>query len=273
MKDKKFIAITGGGGFIGHHLAKKLSKTNNILVIDNFMRSVPRRLDGINVDIENCDIEDLNQLEDVFKKYNIESLFHLAAINGTDNFYNFPIKVMDIGISGCTNILRLSKKYDVQRLLIASSAEVYQTPKKIPTPEDIELVIPAVQNPRYSYALSKIYTEFYSYQFGIQNNMNISIFRPHNVFGPDMGYKHVIPEFIIGFVRAVKESKEFFELKPKGSLQSKRAFCYIDDIISGLEILLQKNCNTNVYNIGTSNIIEMNQILVHLAKKQISNVF
>ena len=97
--------------------------------------------------------------------------------------------------------------------------------------------MPDVKNARYSYGLSKIYTEYYSYHFGVQNNMNISIFRPHNVYGTDMGLKHVIPEFIMEFLN--KEEKNKIQLKlVKGQLESVRAFCYVSDIIDGINLLL-----------------------------------
>ena len=87
----------------------------------------------------------------------------------------------------------------IPKVVVASSAEVYQKPKTIPTPEDIELVVPSHLNPRYSYGLSKIFTEFYSLHYGLQKDLSVSIFRPHNVYGEDMGYKHVIPVFMLPF--------------------------------------------------------------------------
>ena len=82
--------------------------------------------------------------------------------------------------------------------MLASSSEVYQTPIKIPTDTQERLIVPNIMNPRYSYGLGKIYSEFYSYHFQ-KNNLNLKIFRPHNIFGPDMGNEHVLPQLLKTF--------------------------------------------------------------------------
>ncbi len=106
---KGYTLITGGGGFIGHHLVKSFREDRKIIVIDNFVRGVPDRLKdcGSNVKIIDCDITDSKKLKDSIKAYNIECVYHLAAINGTGNFYKIPIQIMDVGVMGCFNILHL----------------------------------------------------------------------------------------------------------------------------------------------------------------------
>ena len=90
----------------------------------------------------------------------------------------------------------------VYDLVVASSAEVYHQPQTVPTPEDAPLVIPDSFNPRYSYAGSKLVSELISFNCGRDFFNKVQVFRPHNVYGPDMGFKHVIPQF---FVRAIKK--------------------------------------------------------------------
>ena len=130
------------------------------------------------------------------------------------------------------------------------------------------MIIPDVKNPRYSYALSKIYTEYYSYHFALLNNLNVSVFRPHNVYGPDMGLQHVIPQFIMEFLK--NENQEIAKIKTKGSLDSIRAFCYVDDIIDGLEIIEKQNKKPNVYNIGNNEKISMKNLLNEIS--EITNI-
>lgn len=262
---KTVSVVTGGGGFIGHHLVKELEKSENILVLDNFSRGVPERLNscGSNVEVTKCDITNFNELKRILDKYKIKDFYHLAAINGTGNFYKIPVQIMDVGIHGCHNVLNYSLEKKVERFIIASSAEVYQDPPLIPTPENVPLIVPSVTNPRYSYALSKIYTEYYSYQFGIKHNKNISIFRPHNVFGPDMGLQHVVPQFIMEFLKS--ENKELAEINTKGSLDAIRAFCYVDDIVNGLKIIRNKNEGVNVFNIGNDEKVSMRDLLERIA--------
>jgi len=261
----KNILITGGAGFIGHHLVKSLSPKNSVYVIDNFKRGIPRRLDGVpGVQVLNLDITDLSKLLKIQNK--IDVCIHLAAINGTKNFYERPIEVMNVGVKGVINILEFCSTKGIDKVVVASSAEVYQRPKVIPTPEDIELIVPTHTNPRYSYGLSKIFTEFYSLHYGNNNeNLSVSIFRPHNVFGEDMGYKHVIPEFILPFVKAKLEKKSTVLIETKGPIYSSRAFCYVSDIIDGIEIISQNN-NRGVYNIGNPVSKKITDILETLSE-------
>ena len=153
----------------------------------------------------------------------------------------------------------------IKKAVVASSAEVYQKPKIIPTPEDVELIVPSHKNPRYSYGLSKIFTEFYSLQYGLHRNLSVSVFRPHNVYGEDMGYKHVIPEFILPFVKSKLENKKNVSIKTKGAIDSSRAFCYVSDIIDGIEAISQLS-STGVYNIGNPEPFSIRDVLSTLSE-------
>ena len=154
---------------------------------------------------------------------------------------------------------------NIEKVVTASSAEVYQAPKIVPTPEDIELIVPSHSNPRYSYGLSKIFTEFYSVHYGASKGISVSSFRPHNVFGPDMGLQHVIPQFIMEFLRQI-DGEDEVRIETKGSLDAVRAFCYVDDIVRGLILLSEKNSGVNVYNIGNTQRVTMNGLLSEIGK-------
>lgn len=264
---KEVVVVTGGGGFIGHHLVKRLIKTNEVVVLDNFSRGTPERLVGLEdrLLIRDCDITDYNSIEKSLHNLDIKVIYHLAAINGTGNFYKIPIDIMDVGILGCLNVLTFAKKHDIAKVITASSAEVYQECDVVPTPEDVPLIVPEVKNPRFSYGLSKIYTEYYSYHFGLKHNMDVSIFRPHNVFGPDMGLQHVIPQFIMEFLKHTNSEDEVL-IETKGSLEAVRAFCYVDDIVRGLTLLSEKNSGVNVYNIGNTQRVKMIELLGEIGK-------
>lgn len=259
MGNKTFV-VTGGCGFIGHHLVRALAYDSEVVILDNLKRGDIGRLSGLgpNVTFESVDITDRSQLFTALEKYKVDCLYHLAAINGTSNFYNYPVLVMDVGIKSCINVLEAAKLLDIPQAIIASSAEVYQTPSIIPTPEHIPLIIPDVENPRYSYALSKIVTEYYAYQFGVANNMNVAIFRPHNVYGSDMGLQHVIPQFIMQFL---KEGGKTVDIVPRGNIESRRAFCHVSDIVSGLRIIENSNLGVNVYNLGSTEEITISNLI------------
>ena len=86
------------------------------------------------------------------------------------------------------------------------------------------------------------------------------IFRPHNIYGPNMGYNHVIPEIIIKLLKARKN------LVIQGSGNHTRSFCYIDDFVKGFNILLEKGKNKNIYNIGTQDEIKIISLIKKLIK-------
>jgi len=262
VKDKKII-LSGGAGFIGHHLLNRLAENNIVYVIDNLKRGLSRRFnDNQKVHFHQIDITNIDELMSLDEEADI--FIHLAAINGTENFYQRPIEVMDVGVLGIINVFKYCSAMSVPKIVVASSAEVYQKPKILPTPEDIELIVPSHSNPRYSYGLSKIFTEFYSLHYGLQKDLSVSIFRPHNVFGEDMGYKHVIPEFILPFIKAKFDNLSSVTIKTKGPINSSRAFCYVSDIIDGIEAISGQN-SSGVYNIGNPVSIKIKDILMMLS--------
>jgi|TARA_B110000438_G_scaffold264163_1_gene276625 UDP-glucose 4-epimerase len=262
IKNKKII-LSGGAGFIGHHLLNKLAIHNMVYVIDNLKRGVSRRFDdNKNIFFHEIDITNLDQMIALNQEADI--FIHLAAINGTENFYQRPIEVMDVGVLGVINVFKYCSQMSIPKVVVASSAEVYQKPKILPTPEDIELIVPSHSNPRYSYGLSKIFTEFYSLHYGVQKDLSVSIFRPHNVYGEDMGYKHVIPEFILPFIKAKLANETSVLIKTKGPIDSSRAFCYVSDIVDGIEAIAGQN-TSGVFNIGNPASINIKDILLMLS--------
>jgi UDP-glucose 4-epimerase len=254
------ILITGGAGFIGSYLSNKLSKNHEIHVVDNSIRGDYSRLnDGIK--IFNIDLTKIDQLKKVDNNYDF--IFHLAAINGTDNFYNNHHKVFEVGTKSIINIYD-HFKYQNSKIITASSAEVYQKPEIIPTDEKIQCIIPDITNHRYSYGGSKIFSELLVFNYGIDYFKSSMIFRPHNIYGPNMGYKHVIPQLIEKIKRAISEKNHSIQLIGDGS--ETRAFCYIDDLINGLEILIKDGVDKNVYHIGNDYEISILDLLKKIIK-------
>ena len=192
--NKKFL-ITGGTGFIGSNIANMLvSKGYDVVIFDNNHRGKIKRIDKKhkNIKVIQGDIRLLKDLSKAFK--NINAVIHLAYINGTKYFYSKPDLVLDVAVKGLINVFDLCLKHKVKEMYLASSSEVYHMPKKIPTDESETLKIPNIFNPRYSYGGGKILTELYGANFGKKYFKKLIIFRPHNVYGPDMGDEHVIPE-------------------------------------------------------------------------------
>ena len=152
------VLITGGAGLVGSHIADKLVAEDvaEVVVLDNFVRGRASRLDGLGDAIERAthDVRDTDALIGLFA--GVDAVFHLAAVNGTENFYNRPQLVLDVGTRGALAVSEACVAAGVADLVVASSAEVYQTPAIVPTDESVPLVLPNSLNPRYSYGGSKM---------------------------------------------------------------------------------------------------------------------
>ena len=242
----KTCLVTGGTGFIGSALTRLLLERGfNVRVLDDNSRGNFRRLKDV---IESLDIRegDIRNADLVSKSMvGVDVVVHLAYINGTINFYERPREVLDVAIVGMQNVLEAMRVNNVQELYLASSSEVYQYPDVFPTPETVPMVVPDPFNPRYSYGLGKIVQEFMSIHADTFLN-RLAIFRPHNIYGPDMGFQHVIPELC---AKIVAEKSNKVELKGDGS--QSRSFCHISDFVRGFDLLLNAEYRRETFNLGT----------------------
>ena len=154
------ILITGGTGFIGSSLAKFLIKKKyDVTIYDNNLRGKVSRLNEFEGRYKLIE-GDITNFEEVNAAVNgIDTLFHLAFINGTDNFYNHPDKVLEVGVKGAITTLDAAKQNSIKNYIVTSSSEVYQEPTKVPTDEKERIIIPDILNPRFSYSGAKIITE------------------------------------------------------------------------------------------------------------------
>ena len=268
MKKIKTFLVTGGTGFIGSNIVKLLIKKKfNVIVFDNNTRGSLSKLKNYKNKFKfiKGDIRNKKEVEKAIK--NVDAVIHLAYINGTKYFYKQPVKILDIAVNGILNVLESCIKNKVKEIYLASSSEVYQTPLKIPTSEKEMLKIPDIYNPRYSYGGGKILTELMGVHYGKKYFKKLVIFRPHNVYGPDMGNEHVIPEFLNRFKKL--KNKNFII---QGSGYEMRSFIFIEDFIRAFELLLDKGKHLQIYNIGTSEkltILQLVKMLARLLKKKI----
>lgn len=260
----KNVVVTGGAGFIGKALVRALlDRGDFVTVLDDFSRSSYSALGKLQTEdfrlmCWNISIVDPKVLTFDWHGKNpfqgADQVIHLAAINGTKNFYERPDQVLGVSIRGMLNVVDLCEKFRPKDLLVASSSEVYAEPSKLPTPEDVPLVIPNVQNPRFSYSGGKIATELMTLHMASTAVERAMIVRPHNVYGPDAGEDHVIPTIMRQFFQGKRT------VKIQGSGLETRSFCYIDDCISGMLTVLDKGEHKGIYHVGRSlelNIIEL----------------
>ena len=247
------ILVTGGSGFVGSGLVKALVKAGHgVRVLDDNSRGSPRRLAGVAKDIEFVagDIRDAAQVEKAAQ--GMDEVHHLAFVNGTEFFYSQPDLVLDVGVRGMVNVIDACRKHGIGILVLASSSEVYQTPPKVPTDETAPLAIPDPLNPRYSYGGGKLISELMAINYGRKYFNRVLIFRPHNVYGPDMGWEHVVPQLASRLNAAAKaQPSGMLRLEIQGTGQETRSFCFIDDLIAGVLVMREKGEHLGIYHVGT----------------------
>jgi nucleoside-diphosphate-sugar epimerase len=267
----KKILITGGAGFIGFHLAKKLQiQEYQICLIDNFSRGVlDPELQAIsklkNVKILNIDCRDLKQIKNI--DFAPDIIFHLAAIIGVKNVNDKPYDVLIDNIRMLENIVSFARSLNkFERLFFSSTSEVYAGTLEnfgliIPTKENSPLALTELSRSRTTYMLSKIYGEAICHHSGLP----FTIFRPHNVYGPRMGMSHVIPQQL--YKAHLAKNGDSIEIP---SANQTRSFCYIDDAIEMLVRMIENNiCTGKTLNLGT----EKDEIKIFDAVKMCWNIY
>jgi UDP-glucose 4-epimerase len=244
------IVVTGGGGFIGAYLVKRLVSDGwDVAVVDSMVRGDASRFAEVadQVELFTCDVRDQAALEKAFAGARV--VMHLAAVNGTENFYTQPELVLEVGMLGALAVVNAARAAGVPDLVVASTAEVYQTPSIIPTPETIPLMLPDSLNPRYSYGGGKIASELIAFNYGQDHFRQVQIFRPHNIFGPNMGWKHVEPQFILRALACQEAGDATFPIQGDGT--ETRSFCYVDDCVEGILTMYANGGHREIYHIGS----------------------
>jgi len=271
------ILVTGGSGFIGSGLVKALVKAGHrVRVLDDNSRGRPRRLTAVENDIEFV-AGDVRDAEAVSRATaGMDEVHHLAFVNGTEFFYSQPDLVLDVGVRGMINVIDACRAHDVGKLILASSSEVYQTPPTIPTDESAPLSVPDPLNPRYSYGGGKLISELMAINFGRKYFDRVLIFRPHNIYGPDMGFEHVVPQFALRLKRlADAQLTGTLRFEIQGTGAETRSFCHIDDLVAGVMAMRDKGEHLGIYHVGTMeevSIAEVAQRVAALAGRDIELV-
>ena len=246
------ILVTGGTGFIGSALVKALVHCGEaVRVFDDNSRGAARRLREVAHDIEliKGDIREAAAVDAAMR--GIEEVHHLAFVNGTATFYSAPERVLDVGVKGIVNVIDCCRRRGIGHLVLASSSEVYQSPPRVPTDESAPLVIPDPVNPRRSYAAGKIISEMMVINHGRKHFERVLIFRPHNVYGPDMGLDHVIPQFAMR-LKQTASAGGAAGFPIQGSGEETRSFCHVDDLVAGVMVMRERGEHLGIYHIGTA---------------------
>ncbi len=273
IKNKK-ILLTGGAGFIGSTLAKKLIADNEILIYDNFSRDSIRykNIKSGNLKIVKDDVLNADSLRSACEDFRPEIVVHLAAIAGIDTVIIDPIKTLDVNINGTLNLLKALQKYSgkLERFLDFSTSEVlgayaYKSSEKSSTN------FAPVGEGRWTYSISKVTGEHLVHSYYKQHGYPCVTIRPFNIYGPGQVGEGAIQIFIKNVVKGKN-------IEIHGEGDQIRSWCYVDDMMEGIELCLtNKKAIGEVFNIGnpkgTITISSLAEKIVYLCKSKSKIVY
>jgi len=251
------ILVTGGAGNIASALTAKLAEnpSNFVVVADNLLtgslKKVPRHLSNVN--FLKCDVNKLDDIAPLFFINKFDYVFHFAAVVGVQRTLANPILVLR-DIQGIENILNLCKNTGVRRVYYSSSSEVYGEPFEIPQNEKTTPL-----NSRLPYAVVKNVGEAYLTSYKREYDLNYTIFRFFNTYGPNQTEDFVLPKF-------VRQAMCDGPITIYGDGSQTRTFCYVDDTVESCINAHYKQAFINdVVNIGGAQEIS----ILDLARKVI----
>ena len=261
------IFITGGAGFIGIHLCKKLLELNHdVTVYDNFSNSSQENFDSIikqKVTLISGDILDISKL--VTSMQNHDVVIHLAAQISVPESVKNPKVTFDVNVNGTHNVLESCKKNKISKIIAASTAAVYQNVSK-----KTILNESSVTEPSSPYGLSKLEMENMINDFTQTHNVNAIILRLFNVYGIGQSpeYAGVITKFLF-------DIKSNNHLTIFGDGSQTRDFVHVNDVVSSI-ILSINSSSFGLYNVATGKsvtILDLAHLLIEQSKKKLDVVF
>jgi UDP-glucose 4-epimerase len=254
------ILVTGGAGFIGSHLTNSLIRSGyRVMVVDNLSKGIRESINKKAL-FEKIDIRDLGRLNNVFKKFGPDHVFHLAAISSLSP--GDVQEIEDVNVSGTENVLEASIKAKAKKVIFSSSAAVYGNALRFPTDENQML------NPISEYGISKAKAESKIISLSKRLGLNYAILRFSNVYGPEQRYDNEGGVVSI-FCSRVIASKP---VEIYGTGEQKRDFIYVEDIIRASLLIVQKNPINFIANISTANETKINELLALIEKMSYKKV-
>ena len=255
--------VTGAAGFLGYFLAKLLSeqKGYEVICVDNFVRgehdpAYASLLQKSNVRGFSVDLSDPGAVRSL--PLQVDYVYHLAALNGTQNFYERPFTVLKHCTLPTFHILEHYQKARLQRFAYAGSSESYASTVTrfnwaVPTDESVPLSIDDLNNPRWSYGASKLHGEVLTIQACREFGFPYTVIRYHNAYGPRMGNKHVIPDFLER-IKASGKAELF-------GYEDTRSFIYAEDAVRATQLACEADGGKNqIVHVGGEDEITMHDL-------------
>jgi len=258
------ILITGGAGFIGSHLAERLlGEGKRLALVDNLDDYYPAELKRANLDEVKAsgefqyfptDIRDGEKLREVFATFQPEAVIHLAARPGVRLSFVQPEAYTSINVLGTTQVLEISRQCGVQRIVFASSSSVYGHSSRAPFQEDA-----TISHPLSIYAATKVAGEAMAFTYSHAYPLSVVCLRLFTAYGPRQRPDLAIRKFA-GMIMQGKEVPIFGD----GSLE--RDYTYIDDIVDGILRALDAPGKFDVFNIGNSHPVRIDEMVDTLGR-------
>ena len=240
--------ITGGAGFIGSHIAEKLSKNHEVIIVDNLFSGKKTNIESLPVELKEGSITDLSFLMEVFE--GVDGVFHQAAITSVPRSVKSPLPTHEVNCTGTLNVLLAARDCGVKKVVCASSSSVYGDTPVLPK---IETMIPCPLSP---YGISKLTGEHYARVFSELYGLQTVSLRYFNVFGPRQDpqseYAAVIPKFITRILR--KESPVIY-----GDGTQTRDFTFVKDVVQA-NIRAMESSAEGIFNIAYQDRIDLNTL-------------
>jgi nucleoside-diphosphate-sugar epimerase len=268
------ILITGGGGFIGSHLARYLFQQGNYVRIvdikfDDYIQE-KYYTEKLTLDLriwENC----LKTTKDIDKVYNLA-----ANMGGIGFITEVGAEVMHDNTLINTYMLEASRQNKVKRYLFTSSACIYPTYRQTnPNVTGLKEEDAYPADPDNFYGWEKLYTEKMCEAYQRDHNMDIHILRYHNIYGPEGTYKGGREKSPAALCRKVAEASNPGEITIWGDGKQTRSYCYIDDAVEATIKLMESNYNKPI-NIGSDRLVtidELTNMIIKISEKQITKKY
>ena len=259
----KYI-VTGGAGFIGSNIVKKLvSKGNNVTVIDNLYTGKESNLEAVKDKIIflKDSILNIDLLEKEMK--NIDGVFHQAALASVQDSFSKPDEYHNVNVNGTENILKMAKKNNF-KVVYASSSSVYGNPEKIPIKESDS------KNPINPYAETKLKKEGLAVKYS-KIGVKVIGLRYFNVFGNGQSKEYA------GVVKLFLERIQN-KLPPKinGDGLQARDFVFVEDVANANIMAMESNVDHAFFNVGTNtniSVTELAHLMIKAANLDIKPIF
>lgn len=245
MIEGKRILLTGGAGFIGTALARRLLPSNEVVVYDNGHRDSlgsSGLSDHPRLVVVRGDVLDAEGVRRAMAGCSL--VVHLAAIAGVDTVLKMPLTTMRVSLIGTYNALEAALAHGkIERFVDFSTSEVFGTYAYNVSEGDVTS-LGAVGQARWTYAVSKLATEHLAHTYRVQHGLPALSIRPFNIYGPGQVGEGAIHRFIVKALAG-----EDLEIHNEGS--QIRAWCYVDDIVEGVLLCLERpEAVGNAFNIG-----------------------